>query len=300
MLAATIRLRVLAIALPPHLGTFPVPLCRAITALFCLLDGQLPLLFGLHGDGAHGPLILIEPRVDDLSGVWVRHVLVLEALLPPILLVLVPALQALLKELVRGVDGMVEPGRVVIQAGILRSQQRQRALDQHTARLLVFRIVLVGWLVLGSLASGQHIEDPIVHELLVLLRVVDEVFAPHALHIAPDAGGEGAKIRGVHAQGVNKDDTPEVSIGPGANELLRLVQAVAVEIRKEAKGLDDDSDILELPAALEVQGVACAALEEVLDVLATPPSHGQEGDVADAEAAVAHDGALGAVLGAVH
>mmetsp|Transcript_41814 Transcript_41814/g.116620 ORF Transcript_41814/g.116620 Transcript_41814/m.116620 type:complete len:498 (-) Transcript_41814:77-1570(-) len=104
----------------------------------------------------------------------------------------------------------------------------------------------------------------------------------------------------MHPQGVAEDETPPVPVRPCADHGLNLVQPVAAPVGDEAKRLDDVCDVVQPPTALQVERVASAPLEQVHDVLATAPSHRQEGDVSDTKAAVADDRAVGAVLAGVH
>mmetsp|Transcript_44982 Transcript_44982/g.101203 ORF Transcript_44982/g.101203 Transcript_44982/m.101203 type:complete len:296 (+) Transcript_44982:1026-1913(+) len=65
------------------------------------------------------------------------------------------------------------------------------------------------------------------------------------------------------------------------------MEFVCREVCNEPQGLDDDFDVINLPAAHHVQGVLGAPLEQILDVFTTAPGHSKEGHVSDAKTAVA-------------
>mmetsp|Transcript_47448 Transcript_47448/g.122609 ORF Transcript_47448/g.122609 Transcript_47448/m.122609 type:complete len:357 (+) Transcript_47448:298-1368(+) len=224
---------------------------------------------------------------------------VVALVVPPVLLVVVPAVLALLEVLVQGVHSPETLVHVVVGARHLRLQPRKRALDQHAdgGRILGGRHV--DGLLLLRLHLGQHVDDTYVLQVLVLLWEVEEVLPLHTHAPTSGACGKACEVGGVHPQRVDGDDATEVARGPLAHHFLELVEPVRLPIGDEPQGLDDDRHLLELPATLQVEGVARAPLEQVLDVYAAPCGHRQERDVTDTEAAGARDGALLPVLAAV-
>mmetsp|Transcript_99685 Transcript_99685/g.282322 ORF Transcript_99685/g.282322 Transcript_99685/m.282322 type:complete len:351 (+) Transcript_99685:270-1322(+) len=225
-----------------------------------------------------------------------------EAHLPPVLLVLVPACLALVEVLVEGVHGPDALVEVVVRAGAEGAQLGAHALDHDGHGHRVLRVVLVRGpvAVRVRLVARELVGEAVRQHALDVARVVQEELVPRAARVAADARGEGREVRRVHAQGVREDYAPVVPVGPGAHHLLDAVQPVAGVVADEAQGLDDVRDARQLLAALQVQRVPRAALQQVHDVLAAAPGHGQEGHVPDAEAAGARDRALRPVLGRVH
>mmetsp|Transcript_34315 Transcript_34315/g.103398 ORF Transcript_34315/g.103398 Transcript_34315/m.103398 type:complete len:856 (+) Transcript_34315:295-2862(+) len=261
-----------------------------------------PLLFGLNGGRAHGPGVLLEPPQHDVLGVGVRHVLVLEAHLPPVLLVLVPAALALRVVLVKRIDGPEALVHVLVHTRHEARELGVHALHHHLAGHGVLGVVLVRRPVpvVVRLVLGHRVQEAHGEHALDVAGVVQEVLVPHGDAVVPNAGGEGGEVGGIHAQRVAEDHAAVVAARPGPPHDVDVVEPVAAPVADEAQGLDDVGDALQALAALEVQRVARAPLQQVHHVLAAAPGHGEEGDVADAEAAVARDGAAPLVFARVH
>mmetsp|Transcript_34944 Transcript_34944/g.94693 ORF Transcript_34944/g.94693 Transcript_34944/m.94693 type:complete len:422 (+) Transcript_34944:528-1793(+) len=225
----------------------------------------------------------------------------LEALLPPVHLVLVPASLDLRVVLVKRVDRPHHLVEVHVHAGHLCLDPRQRSVEDHGDARSVLRIVLVGGTVLlwDGFVAGEHVEDAHPLELVILLREVNHVLVADGGHIGAHARGETGEVGRMHPHGVGKEDPPVVSTGPSAKHLLDLVEAVRTPVGNQAQRLDNDRHVLQLLTACEVHRVMGAPLQGVLDVLAAPPGNCQEGHVSDAEAAVAVDGAVLVVLAGI-
>mmetsp|Transcript_85110 Transcript_85110/g.219253 ORF Transcript_85110/g.219253 Transcript_85110/m.219253 type:complete len:226 (+) Transcript_85110:353-1030(+) len=218
------------------------------------------------------------------------------ALLGKVLLVLVPAIDALLVELVWWVDRHVARVHVVVQAHHLHLAARHTAIDHRARHLRIPSIVLVSRFMFGCLVSREHLQDAEVLQSLVLHGEVYEVLAADAAGVAADARGQGREVRRVHAHGVSEDVPPEVARRPDADHLLDLVEAVRLPVGDEAEALDDVGHALELRTLFEVQAVVRAALQQVLMIHAAPRCHGEESDVTNAEAASALDGTVPVAL----
>mmetsp|Transcript_37452 Transcript_37452/g.119168 ORF Transcript_37452/g.119168 Transcript_37452/m.119168 type:complete len:531 (-) Transcript_37452:536-2128(-) len=261
-----------------------------------------PLLFGLNGGRAHGPGVLLEPPQHDVLGVGVRHVLVLEAHLPPVLLVLVPAALALRVVLVKRIDGPEALVHVLVHTRHEARELGVHALHHHLAGHGVLGVVLVRRPVpvVVRLVLGHRVQEAHGEHALDVAGVVQEVLVPHGDAVVPNAGGEGGEVGGIHAQRVAEDHAAVVAARPGPPHDVDVVEPVAAPVADEAQGLDDVGDALQALAALEVQRVARAPLQQVHHVLAAAPGHGEEGDVADAEAAGLDDRHVPARLVRVH
>mmetsp|Transcript_64053 Transcript_64053/g.177715 ORF Transcript_64053/g.177715 Transcript_64053/m.177715 type:complete len:502 (+) Transcript_64053:1025-2530(+) len=104
----------------------------------------------------------------------------------------------------------------------------------------------------------------------------------------------------MHTHGVSEEDPAVVPRRPSTDHLLDFVEAVGLPICDEAERLDKYPDVLQLLSTHKVQRMVGAPFEQIYNVLTPAPGHRQEGDVANAEAAMAVDGAMFTVLAGKH
>mmetsp|Transcript_97290 Transcript_97290/g.253710 ORF Transcript_97290/g.253710 Transcript_97290/m.253710 type:complete len:261 (+) Transcript_97290:470-1252(+) len=110
-------------------------------------------------------------------------------------------------------------------------------------------------------------------------------------HIAgrSDARGKCGEVRRIHASRIQEDWAPPVPGAIETNDFIHLVHSVNLEVAEQAQGLQQDSDVFQLAAALQVQRVLRATLEGVHHKFHLANRDRKKRHVADAEAAALND-----------
>mmetsp|Transcript_30927 Transcript_30927/g.83806 ORF Transcript_30927/g.83806 Transcript_30927/m.83806 type:complete len:517 (+) Transcript_30927:821-2371(+) len=172
--------------------------------------------------------------------------------------------------------------------------ERGEVLAHHaTGGHLILHVGHVDCLVRLSVAKHvlwHDLHHALVHCGIHLPRVHVQVVPLLDKAACAGARREGCEVGRVHAGCVRGHDSPPVAVDEVSKSVRDVVELVHAGIADQAQGLDEEVAVLELLAALEVQGLWAATLKHSHAILQQAVGTAEERDIADAEPAALRDG----------